>query len=152
LTSRDARPRVRSVGSRGGLERLEGDRRFAAGLTLDAITEELGTTRQAVGNIERGHTRAGVPTLLALAELFRVGIDDFFEPVSSLSVPSRRLPERSEELLQVFASIDDPEMQWVVLALSRTLAREAANARRRRRAKGCGDLEGRLLHRNAPEP
>jgi transcriptional regulator with XRE-family HTH domain len=126
--------------------------RFAAGLTLDAIAEALGTTRQAVGNIERGHTRAGVPTLLALAELFRVRIDDFFEPVSSSFVPSRCSPERSEKLLQEFASIDDPEMQWVVLALSRTLAREAANARHRRRAKESGDLEGKLLYRNTQEP
>jgi transcriptional regulator with XRE-family HTH domain len=146
LAARQARARVRSVGSRGSLPVSEGDRRVAANLrrlrhmaslTLDAVGNALGITGQAASKIERGRTRAGVPTLLALADLFGVGIDAFFEPVGSQTASSQVPSWRVEELLRTFALIDDPEIQWVVLATSRTLARESLDARYRRGAGEC---------------
>ena len=143
LAAHQAPPRVRSVGSRGSLTASEGDRRVAANLrhlrreaslTLDAVGNALGITAQAASKIERGRTRAGVPTLLALADLFGVGIDAFFEPVGSQTPPSQAPGWRVEELLQAFALIDDPEIQWVVLATSRILARESLDSRYRRGA------------------
>ena len=97
---------------------------------MKAVGDALGISHQAVWSLERGRTRAGIAMLLALAELFGVGVDALFEPVGPADSSTGGSSSRSEELLQAFASIGDPKQEKALLALSRAMAGAALKARR----------------------
>lgn len=52
------------------------DRRRAAGLSQEALAEELGVTRQAVSKWERSESSPDTDNLIALAALYGVSLDD----------------------------------------------------------------------------
>ena len=62
--------------------------RRAAGLTQELLADRLGVTSQAVSKWERQLSCPDVSLLPAMAEVFGVGIDEFFAVTSSDAAPS----------------------------------------------------------------
>lgn len=64
--------------------------RKAAGLTQEQLAERLFVTRQAVSKWERGESRPDLDTIVALAELYNVSVDDLLrrpvEPAGEICV------------------------------------------------------------------
>ena len=50
--------------------------RIKKNLTQEAIAEKIGITAQHMSNIETGHSRVSLPTLVAIANLLSVSADE----------------------------------------------------------------------------
>lgn len=64
------------------------DLRLAYGLPLDAVAQQVGTTKGTLSRIERAESNANVITALRLARFYETTVEDLFGPLADDEVRS----------------------------------------------------------------
>ncbi len=106
--------------------------RKAKGLSQTALGQAIGVTFQQVQKYEKGQNRVGAGRLSEIAELLAVPVSTFF------GEDDRGVPEAGEalaflrtpgalDLLNAFARIEDTQTRRDVIALVRSIARQAGS-------------------------
>lgn len=112
------------------------------GITQQKLGEMIGLTFQQVQKYERGANRIGASSLYKLSKVLDVPVPFFFDDTDPVRAPAinsadsdplltdvMSLPE-TEELVNSYYQIDDPEIRARLAALAKALARGPQSKRR----------------------
>jgi len=78
--------------------------------TQTQLGEKLGTTKSTVANYESGYRSPKHPTLVALANVFKVSIDNFY-PTVETSISTQALTKNEQALLNNYNQLNETGKQ-----------------------------------------
>lgn len=94
--------------------------RDGAGLTQEALASDIGVKRSTIANIETGGDRAGIVSIVALADYFKVPLDWLLCRKPPLGGPAvGKFVDDPDELawLRFWEDMDEPERRAVTVTL-----------------------------------
>lgn len=97
--------------------------RIAKGMSRVQLAAQIGVTHQQVQKYEKGTNRITAGRLLAIAEVFKVEVQSFFDSIEEFQPLPTNRQRLTMELVREFSKISDEGIKQAMVILARSLAR-----------------------------